>query len=166
MSKKVLSEAEIKVLEKGSDFAPIQNKINEPELRKDFDEFCRHMRIKCHFRNEPTQDFSDKPVFSAKSTWNPSKGHPNIEVFLSQIELELFQIPDKCLPYSNLTKEEWLSVRSLADDRSIVIKKADKGSCIVVWDSGEYLLEAEQQLGDRSVYKDISFHENLPTDLV
>ena len=36
----------------------------------------------------------------------------------------------------------------------------------MVWDSGEYLLEAEKQLGDRPVYKDISFNENLPTDLV
>ena len=62
--------------------------------------------------------------------------------------------------------EEWLEVRSSADNRSIVIKKADKGSCIVVWDRGDYLLEAEKQLGDRSVYKDISFNEKLLTDLV
>ena len=37
LSKKVLPETEIKVLEKGLFFAPIQNKINEPELRKDFE---------------------------------------------------------------------------------------------------------------------------------
>ena len=42
----MFSEDEIKVLEKGLDFAPIQNKVNEPELRKDFDEFCWRMRIK------------------------------------------------------------------------------------------------------------------------
>ena len=46
LSRRVLSEDEIKVLEKGLDFAPIQNKVNEPELRKDFEEFCRRMRIK------------------------------------------------------------------------------------------------------------------------
>ena len=34
LSKKVLTDIEIKVLEKGLDYAPIQNKINEPELRK------------------------------------------------------------------------------------------------------------------------------------
>ena len=39
MSKKILTEAEIKVLEKGLDFAPIQKTLNEPELRKDFEEF-------------------------------------------------------------------------------------------------------------------------------
>ena len=66
--------------------------------------------------------------------------------------------------YSNITKEEWLVVTSLADDRPIVMRKADKGSCIVVWDRSNYLLEAEKQLGDRSVYKDIFCNEKLLTD--
>ena len=46
LSKKVLTDIEIKVLEKGLDYAPIQNKINELELRKDFEDFCRRMRLK------------------------------------------------------------------------------------------------------------------------
>ena len=103
LSNKVLSDTEIKVLEKGLDFAPIQNNLNEPELRSDFKEFCRRMRLKWHFRNEPTPEFSDQPAFSPKSLWNPTTGHPNLEVFLSQIEHELFQIPDNSLPYSNLS---------------------------------------------------------------
>ena len=52
LSNRVLSDAEIKVLEKGLDYAPIQNKIIEPELRNDFNEFCRRMRLKWYFRNE------------------------------------------------------------------------------------------------------------------
>ena len=36
LSSKVLTDTEINILEKGLDFAPIQNKINQPELRKDF----------------------------------------------------------------------------------------------------------------------------------
>ena len=51
------------MLEKGLDFAPIQNKINEPELRTDFEEFSRRMRTKWHFRYEPTAEFSETPVF-------------------------------------------------------------------------------------------------------
>ena len=132
LSNKVLSDTEIRVLEKGLDFAPIQNKLNEPELRKDFKEFCRRMRLKWHFRNEPTPEFSDRLAFSPKSLWNPPTVHPNLEVFLSQIKHELFQIPDMCLPYSNLSKDEWQAIRSLAGNRSIVIKKADKGSCAVI----------------------------------
>lgn len=36
----ILSSNEIKILKKGLDLAPIQMKINEPELRSDFGERC------------------------------------------------------------------------------------------------------------------------------
>ena len=39
LSGRVLSESQIKVLEKGLDFAPFQRKVNEPELRRHFEEF-------------------------------------------------------------------------------------------------------------------------------
>ena len=52
LSNKVLSDVQIKVSEKGLDYAPIKNKINEPEQRNDFNEFCRRMRLKWYFRNE------------------------------------------------------------------------------------------------------------------
>ena len=67
LSQRVLLEIEIEVLEKGLDFAPIQKSINEPELRKDFEEFSRRMRIRRNFRDQPSEDFSDKPVFRPKS---------------------------------------------------------------------------------------------------
>ena len=99
LSNRVLSDAEIKVLEKGLDYAPVQNKINEPELRNDFNEFCRRMRLKWHFRNEITPNFSEVPAFRPKSLWNPPKGHPNLEVFLSETEKELFTVVDSKLGY-------------------------------------------------------------------
>ena len=46
MSKKVLTNTEIRVLEKGLDFEPIQYKINEPELRTDFEESVRECVLK------------------------------------------------------------------------------------------------------------------------
>ena len=148
LSRKVLTNTEIKVLEKGFDFASIQRKLNEPELRRDFKDFCRRMWLKWYFRDEPIPFFSEQPSFSPKSSWSPPVGHPNLEVFLSQIEQELFRTPDKSLTYSNLTKEEWQAIRSLADDRSIVIKRADKGSCVVFWDRDDY-----QQSKNNSVTK-------------
>ena len=48
LSHRVLSDAEIKLLEKELEFAPIQTKINELELREDFEEGCHHMRVKWH----------------------------------------------------------------------------------------------------------------------
>ena len=62
----ILSEMEIKVLRKGLDFPPIQNKINVPEL-KDFQEFCGRMRIKWHVRYDVTPQFSEIPAITPKS---------------------------------------------------------------------------------------------------
>ena len=99
------------------------------------------MRIKRHFRNEPSDNYSERPAFLPKSSWKPPLGHPNLELFLSQVENELFEITKEPTRYSNLSQEEWRAIRTLADGRSIVIKKADKGSCIVVWDRADYLRE-------------------------
>ena len=56
-------------------------------------------------------------------------------------------------------------MRSLADDRNLVIKKADKGSCVVVWDQNDHLIEAEKQLSDKNVYKEVNlFSEKLIQD--
>ena len=68
LSGRVLSEGEIKVLEKELDFAPFQRKVNEPELRKGFEEFCRRMRMKWYFQNEISENFSEVPAFSPKSS--------------------------------------------------------------------------------------------------
>ena len=166
LSHMVLSDAEINVLEKGLDFAPIQRKINEPELREYFEKFCHRMSVKWHFRNDPSESFSNKPAFSPKSNWKPPEGHPNLEVFLSQIENELFKTVETPLSYSNLSKEEWEAVRTLADDRNIVIKKADKDSCVVIWDRNDYITEAESQLKNELVYKKVSFKQDKLCELV
>ena len=44
-------------------------------------------------------------------------------------------------------------------DRSIVIKKADKGSCIVVWDRNDYLREVEKQLKDQNMYRKVDLKD-------
>ena len=92
-------------------------------------------------------------------------GHPNLEVFLSQVERELFEIANTSLGYSNFSKEEWQAMRELANDRCIVIKKADKGSCVVVWDCSDYKAEAEKQLSDQNVYRDVDFKDKILQDL-
>ena len=56
-SRRVLTEIKRKIFEKGLDYSPIQNKISEPELKRDFKEFCRKMHPKWHFRNEPSPKF-------------------------------------------------------------------------------------------------------------
>ena len=43
-------------------------------------------------------------------------------------------------------------MQSLGENRFIIIKPADKGSCVVVWDREDCLLEGYKQLSDTSTY--------------
>lgn len=80
LSNRILSESEIRVLEKGLDLAPIQKDISEPELRRDL-QFCRPMRIKCNLPNETSENFNEFLSFNkVKSTWKLPMRHPNLEV--------------------------------------------------------------------------------------
>ena len=163
LGKKVLTETEIGVLEGGLGFVPTPNLINEENLRRDF---SRKMRCKWYFRNELSDNFSEVPAFKAKSLWKPPAGHSCVELFLSKLEGELFSfLPGKPQSY-NMTKEEWQAMRNLAEDRSIIIKPADKGSCVVVWDREDYLAEGYKQLSDNSTYVEVkNYKEKLLVDL-
>ena len=59
-----------------------------------------------------------------------------------------------------------MAVRSLVDDRFIVIKKADKGSCVVVWHRWDYIKVAEKQPRDSTVYKKINYNKKILSQLV
>ena len=63
----------------------------------------------------------------------------------------MFEVCKSNLGYSNLSKEEWKCMRLLANYRSIVIKKAEKGSCVVAWDCEDYIAEAIKQLKNQSI---------------
>ena len=56
--------------------------------------------------------------------------------------------------YNNLTREEWSALYNLKNDKN-VIKSADKGSAVVVWDRYDYIKETENQLGDKDNYEEI-----------
>lgn len=57
------------------DFVSIQRKVNEPELRHQFEEFRRQMRMKWYIQNEPSDNFIEIPAFRPKSSWKPTTGH-------------------------------------------------------------------------------------------
>ena len=102
------------------------------KLRSDFEKFCRRVKTKWHFRNKLNPGFSNVLYTKSKSKWSPPKGHPATEIFLSKVENGLFKITDKELGYSDFTSEDWKAMGSLAGEKQIVIKKADKGFCVVV----------------------------------
>ena len=41
--------------------------------------------------------------------------------------------------------------------------EVDKGSCDVIWDRSDYIMEAEKRLSDKTIYKDVTFNKNIKT---
>ena len=73
----------------------------------------------------------------------------------------MFEHPKGDIKYSYLSREEWNAVRSLADNRDIIIKKAVKGLCLVIWGKIDYLMEPEKQLNDKKIYQEVSNSEKI-----
>ena len=57
-------------------------------------------------------------------------------------------------------------MRNLQSDRNVIIKPADKGSAVVIWDRSDYLKEAEKQLSDSSTYLETKVIEKNLVNLV
>ena len=80
------------------------------------------------------------------------------ETYLSCLEERLLDIEIPSKRFNILTKEEREALYSLKDDPNIIIKDADKGFVVVVWDRQDYLKEPYRQLDDKVVY------ERVPDD--
>ena len=152
LSNKELTEAEISLLSKGLKFVPTPSYINKVKLKEELESFGRRLRLMWYFRNEENNNAYN--IFRPKSKFNPKGKDPSIELYLKRLEEEILAIDTK-LNYSNITKEERQALKDLSKDTSIIIKEADKGSAVVVWDREDYLREAEEQLSDTQVYEEV-----------
>ena len=78
-----------------------------------------------------------------------------IEIYLSSLEEKLMNIEIPQNKDINLITEERSALYDLKNNKNIVIKSADKGSAVVVWDRDDYIKEAEKQLGDKDIYEEV-----------
>ena len=88
-------------------------------------------------------------------------------MFLSELEKELFEGSSfSHFHRQNFSRKEWKTLRDLAEDKSIVIKSANKASCMVIWDREDYLKEADRQLSDNKIYRNVKNTKNMLSSLV
>ena len=106
-----------------------------------------------HFRNNQKPFPYEK--FRPKSTFNSRNKDAVIKTYLSSLEERLLDIETSSKRFNNLTKEERNALYNLRDDPTIIIKGADKGSAVVVWDREDYLKEASKQLEGKDVYEKV-----------
>jgi len=153
ISKRKLNEAEVSLLSKGLKFVPTPRFVDKAVLKHDLEQLGRKLRLAWFFRDDE-RDFVYNS-FKKRSNFNPKNRDPAIEIYLSRLEEEILKINTNIRNH-NITREERKAIDSLRNDTSIIIKEADKGSCVVVWDRDDYLKEAGKQLGDEKVYEHLN----------
>ena len=79
-----------------------------------------------------------------------------IETMISINDLEFAKLPLSAPLRQNLSQAERRALRSLKNNTDIVIKKADKGSAIVIMDRDDYIKEGERQLNDKNFYRHVN----------
>ena len=152
LSRRNLTDSEISLLSKRLNCST-SNTIDKAKLKTELEALGRVLRLKWHFRNEENE--FDLDQFKPKSTVNLRNKDAAIEVYMSSLEEKLMKIEIPKDKYKNLTIKERQGLHDLKNDKSIVIKSADKGSTVVVQDREDYIKEAEIQLGDSDAYEEV-----------
>ena len=175
LSNKDLDSDSIDVLSRGLTFCPTPREPNMVDLVNGLDKMVRTMRYRAHFAKikedqkynrrsskytNPSSD-TQKPEYPV--SLKPYKDQPKrkdpgptnvdlIEAYYKATKFSLLRTKVKKCQGNNLTKGQYTALKNLRADKEITIKKADKGSAVVVMNTLDYIKEAERQLSDLSTY--------------
>jgi len=163
------------LLSKGLNFCPTPGEQDIHELRQDLDKFHVSLRRKQFFSKKVdpntsldvslTQQLSNTtmceddgpfnhPKFKNPSNWNPI-GPANLEAMIIFNEHKLNEYVPTSPPNQNLTPEEHQALQELKQNHNIVIKRADKGSAVVIQNRADYITEGLRQLNDPKFYIEV-----------
>ena len=141
----------------------VQKRGVRRNLLKDFDLFARRMRLKDIFHGKENKQHP----FYVKSTWEPPvQQSVALETFLEEVKFELANSPSK-RSKENLSPGERRALHNLLGDKTIIVKKTDKGTTTVIMSrerklikEGQILLNVldnysplEKQMADETVEK-------------
>ncbi|XP_070173786.1 uncharacterized protein [Littorina saxatilis] len=95
-----------------------------------FEHFFKHKQFK-----QPPLDFS-----------------PDVEHYIAKVQRDINSIISKPVRNTNLTSDELQALADLRSRRDIVIKPADKGGAVVIWERDLYKQEVLREVGDAAFY--------------
>ena len=166
-----LSSAEKSILSKGLNFVPLTKKANTTLTHVYLEKFFRTVRWTAVLRQTPSSGGLDssevlsdedietpdafKVLFSRKQGRLPPRDFKAVEDFISRVNSDYSNLKPKPLSYSNISPEESAALKRLHKRDDIVIKPADKGGSVVVWDREAYIAEGLRQLSNQDHYQSV-----------
>jgi len=101
--------------------------------------------------DEQNEAIFNRPPFEKNSNWWPRKLNPHITTFCSEIQNKISYLGTNKVTH-NLTTREIKALNNLKQNKSIIIKKGDKSSGVIVMDAEEYRNKIMDMLNDADVY--------------
>ncbi len=148
LSSHTLTNGELSVLNRGLNFVPTPPPPKPPSLQRDTNNLARTLRLGLQFRNKrrlPTP-------FRQKSSYNPPVStNPRVENYIHALKVGMAKLhPQKTVP-QNLSIRQHQALGNLSRNSDLVIKKADKGSTIVVLNKQDYIDKGLVHLSDQEL---------------
>ena len=173
LSDHILTDSEISLLSKGLTFVDTPPARDLGTIMEDLQKFHLGVRRNLAFgKLDPkytisTNDTIQNKPFENQKFKNPSKWNPPAPAIVEHMTmLNESHISSQNHPRShkvrrNITQAEATAKLNLFKNDTIVIKKADKGSAVVIQNRKDYISEGLKQLSDRKFY--LLQEENLTT---
>ena len=149
-----MTSDQVNLLSWGLKFAPTPI-TNETALRKqlltDFKDFARRMRLQYTYHGED----SNIHPFYVNSNWEPPVQQSDValesHMYLEEIKMQLVQTPIT-KPKHNLPLNKRKTITKLKNYSEINVKKADKGTTIVIMNKRDKTQKGQILLDDRNNY--------------
>ena len=156
-----LTNAEISVLSKELVFCPTPGAPDIGNIIEDLDTFKRRTRLQLFFsgsnQDPPGSDTQSGGPFECKSSKLKSSINPvgpfQLESVFCSIEQDLHRQKYSEPRKKNLTKEDYKAIRSLKNNKDIVIKPSDKGSATFILGKQSYINEGQKKLNHTQFYE-------------
>lgn len=121
--------------------------VNQFTFLTDFYKFCRTLRLKIFFQNaNRTQVPMQHPnliKLKKKSSFDPVINNAALDVFqqtvINKVTKKWELTTNKHKKTNNITRSEFLALKELCKDDTIVTKKADKGGATVLMDRSAHM---------------------------
>ena len=132
-------------------FTPTPKRSNLEETEEDINTFCRKLRLTEYFLDKKDEDES---LVRNKSDFTPRPGrNKTLDKFIDNVRKFPIKTLNPQKKKSNINAQQWQSIQTLKNDKSIVIKEADKGGAVVIMDSAYYKDLVLKLLDDQNYYQ-------------
>ncbi len=148
-----LTLSQLYVLSKGLNFG--LNETNKSKIirnaSKEISQFIRNIQIKYMFIGD---DKKKREPFTGNKQWKPprSKQHQAIIALEDILNEEFSDLVKHNNIRNNISSTDRDALKSLRNNQNIIIKKADKGGCIVILDTDNYIKKIDAMLSDSTTY--------------